>query len=341
MAAAHGAERTRSEPSLEIAIMNSFRISALLGALALGFAAAPASAQIITGPVPYVLDTASDYTHGCYPPCLCPLMFNPNLVGTFTLHFTSADPAGFVHYDVLNVDMFLGTTNPDHITGSGHYRHGGQVAILEEMDLDLSVNGAAPEHFDSGLVAAAAVFPQIDISVSMNGMVCLDTVYHIVAAPGEAGMGFCFGDGSGTACPCGNNGTSGYGCANSINTSGANVLGTGTASLSADDVVLDASGLPNASALFFQGTQRINGGAGVVFGDGLRCAGGTVRRLRTVLASNGEAQVPGPSDPSLSSMGGITAPGTFQYQVWYRNAAAFCTPNTFNLTNGYEIQWTP
>ena len=33
--------------------------------------------------------------------------------------------------------------------------------------------------------------------------------------------------------------------------------------------------------------------------------------------------------------------GTFYYQVWYRNAASFCTAATFNLTNGLEITWLP
>jgi hypothetical protein len=28
-----------------------------------------------------------------------------------------------------------------------------------------------------------------------------------------------------------------------------------------------------------------------------------------------------------------------RYQVWYRNAAAFCTPDTYNLTNGFEVTW--
>jgi hypothetical protein len=32
-------------------------------------------------------------------------------------------------------------------------------------------------------------------------------------------------------------------------------------------------------------------------------------------------------------------PGTRTYQVWYRNAAAFCTISTFNLTNGIELSW--
>ncbi len=33
--------------------------------------------------------------------------------------------------------------------------------------------------------------------------------------------------------------------------------------------------------------------------------------------------------------------GNRTYQTWYRNAAAFCTASTFNLTNGTAIAWTP
>jgi hypothetical protein len=28
-------------------------------------------------------------------------------------------------------------------------------------------------------------------------------------------------------------------------------------------------------------------------------------------------------------------------QVWYRKAAASCTPDPFNLTNGVTVIWTP
>jgi hypothetical protein len=38
--------------------------------------------------------------------------------------------------------------------------------------------------------------------------------------------------------------------------------------------------------------------------------------------------------------GGVAVPGTRYYQTWYRNAAAFCTVATFNLTNGVQIDWT-
>jgi hypothetical protein len=98
--------------------------------------------------------------------------------------------------------------------------------------------------------------------------------------------------------------------------------------------------MPDSSALYFQGTTRTNGGAGAVFGDGLRCAGGTVVRLGTKTNSGGMSQFPAAGDPALSVKGGVTAGDTRTYQVWYRNAAAFCTTSTFNLTNGYEIVWT-
>jgi hypothetical protein len=58
-------------------------------------------------------------------------------------------------------------------------------------------------------------------------------------------------------------------------------------------------------------------------------------------ASGGQAHVPGAGDPPLSVMGNITGPTTLDDQVWYRNAVAFCTPSTFNLTHGLEIVWTP
>jgi hypothetical protein len=79
---------------------------------------------------------------------------------------------------------------------------------------------------------------------------------------------------------------------------------------------------------------------GAVFGDGLRCAGGTAVRLKTTTNVGGGSQYPQAGDPSVSTKGAVTAPGTRTYQVWYRNSAAFCTPSTFNLTNGVEVAWS-
>jgi len=155
-----------------------------------------------------------------------------------------------------------------------------------------------------------------------------------LAAP--APTAYCFGDGTGTPCPCANSGAAGNGCANSVNASGANVAATGSSSLSADTLVLAGTGMPNSSALYFQGTTQISS----AFGDGLRCAGGTVIRLGTKFNAAGASQYPDAGDPTVSVRGLVAAPGTRTYQVWYRNAAAFCAPETFNLTNGLLVTWT-
>jgi hypothetical protein len=150
---------------------------------------------------------------------------------------------------------------------------------------------------------------------------------------------YCSGDGTATACPCGNAGAADNGCASSVSASGANLAGTGATSLSNDSAVLHGTLMPNSSALYYQGTTRTAAGLGTVFGDGLRCASGTIIRLKTKVNSGGASQFPGAGDPSLSVRGGVTVPGTRTYQVWYRNAAAYCGPSTFNLTNGLEVSW--
>jgi uncharacterized membrane protein len=164
----------------------------------------------------------------------------------------------------------------------------------------------------------------------------------VVVYPGALSLGsaFCFGDGTGAACPCANNGSVGHGCASSIVPAGARLAATGIASIANDSVVLAGSDMPNAAALYFQGTTQSGAGAGVAFGDGLRCAAGTIVRLGTKANSGGASRYPTAGDASVSTRGLVTAPGTRTYQVWYRNSAAFCTPATFNLSNGLSITWT-
>jgi len=154
----------------------------------------------------------------------------------------------------------------------------------------------------------------------------------------------CLGDGSVTACPCSNSGILGNGCENSSMTGGARIDASGQANLATDTVTLHVSGTtPNASVLFFQGTALQAGGAGVPFGDGLRCVAGQQIRLAIRTASGGianyGAQVSG--DPLVSVSGGLTGPTTRHYQVWYRDAVTFCTTATFNLSNGLRLTWGP
>jgi choice-of-anchor B domain-containing protein len=148
---------------------------------------------------------------------------------------------------------------------------------------------------------------------------------------------FCAGDGSATPCPCGNAGQAGAGCAHSGGM-GARLAASGAPSVAADTFVLDATLLPgNVPVLFFQGTAAQNGGLGAVFGDGLRCAAGNVVRLASKTASAAAVSHPTTGEPPLSTHAGVGL--TRHYQVWYRNAASFCTSDTFNLSNGVSAVW--
>ncbi len=159
---------------------------------------------------------------------------------------------------------------------------------------------------------------------------------------GASALTFCAGDGSASVCPCGNASPagSGAGCLNSSG-SGGRVSAGGSARLSGDSLTLHGSGMTNSSALYFQGTTQTAGGAGSVFGDGLRCAGGSIARLGAEVNVGGMSQYPTGGDAAISVKGAVGSVGTRTYQVWYRNAAAYCTASTFNLTNGCLVNWVP
>jgi hypothetical protein len=152
----------------------------------------------------------------------------------------------------------------------------------------------------------------------------------------------CAGDGSlATACPCGNTGGPGRGCASSVEPLGAFLDGVGDPA--ADTLALAASGLPSIASpavIFFQGDQVLDDG--VVFGDGVRCADGLLVRLATKPSPSGQAAFPDAGDPLLSLRGGVV-PGSGDlrwYQAYYRNAAAsFCPPATFNVTSALRVLW--
>lgn len=161
----------------------------------------------------------------------------------------------------------------------------------------------------------------------------------------STGTGFCFGDGTqATACPCGNSGAAGRGCANSQVAVGAFLKAMGTTA--PDHVVLSASGmLPTALDIYLQGDAQI---AGAMFGDGVRCAGGHLLRMATKSAVLGASQFPDVGDASITdraaALGRAIPPGAVRYfQTYYRDpSASFCpapSGNTWNVTNGVAITW--
>ncbi len=170
-------------------------------------------------------------------------------------------------------------------------------------------------------------------SVSIQGATMTDVIAHFT--------GYCAGDGGSGACPCGNNGSFGHGCANSVNAAGAFLQASGMNRVSADTLVLHVSGVPAAATCtFFQ--QDFVDFTAVPFGDGLRCGGASIVRLKTKTASAGLADYPVSPEAPLSERGFIPPIGAqVAYQVTYRNAAAFCTPETMNISNGIVSIWSP
>jgi FG-GAP repeat len=164
-----------------------------------------------------------------------------------------------------------------------------------------------------------------------------DVRVYTDATPRPVGSGYCFGDGSGTACPCVNNGAAGGGCANSTG-SGAVLESFGTSSASADDAWFKAHDLPpGVTTLLFTGTQPAGAGSGVPLYDGLRCVGGTLHRLG-VRPALGTGVAYHPS--GLGFIGGWTAGTTAYVQLQYRDGAGPCAHGS-NFSNGLSITFGP
>jgi Tol biopolymer transport system component len=159
---------------------------------------------------------------------------------------------------------------------------------------------------------------------------------------------FCAGDGTASACPCGNSGNAFRGCQNSASSGGAVLAATGVASLGGDTLQLGSyAELPHALSLFIQGNAII---ATEDFGDGLRCIGGSLKRLYTKNASGGVVSAPALGDPSVSArsatLGDPIPLGAMRvYQVYYRDPSpTFCVDpqgSTFNVSNGLQVTWGP
>ena len=161
---------------------------------------------------------------------------------------------------------------------------------------------------------------------------------------------FCFGDGTGSPCPCANNGLPGRGCENHGSaTGGAMLSATGLPLLASDTISLNATG-ENASALtvFWTG-DTLSSPAGVAHGAGLRCVSG-LKRLYNGNASGGTIVRPAMGDASVSArsaaVGAPISPGeTRYYFTIYRDpqAAGPCgnTASTINLSSSVGVQWLP
>ena len=185
-------------------------------------------------------------------------------------------------------------------------------------------------HFESTEVHAFLLFDpttSITFDLSLSGDLVADQVFDITT--------YCYGDGSGTMCPCGNLANPGEGCMNGNGTGGM-LTASGAASVGGGGLTLNAYQLvPSQPGLYFQGNNATGSAAGITFGDGLRCAGGNVVRLQVRIPdANGEAN----TTIALAAKGGVSAGDVRQYQGWYRDNGFSCGAS-FNTTNGYSVLW--
>jgi hypothetical protein len=208
---------------------------------------------------------------------------------------------------------------------------------------NISFNSPTQVTLTVSVAGGAAIGPRSITVTNPDGQTSTSASGVLNVVGGPPGTPFCFGDGTtATPCPCANTGAVGHGCANSSNASGAVLGSSGTAS--PDTVVLGASGeRSTAFTIFLQGD--VNTSSGIVFGDGLGCADGTLVRLYSKNAVGGSVSAPQGAEPSItarsSALGHPIPPGASRYyQTYYRDpVAGFCPPATFNASNAVQIHW--
>ena len=164
--------------------------------------------------------------------------------------------------------------------------------------------------------------------------------YIIEWGDGSTGTAYCFGDGTGTTCPCGNNGVAGAGCANSNGAiSGATLAGAGNASLGNDSFSLDIVGAPPAKpGLILRGAIQLPGN--LVGGDGLLCTSGDTARSHVQITSASGETTYADFNGALFGVSSYGAGMTTNYQFWYRDPVGSICGGAFNFTNAVAVDWT-
>jgi hypothetical protein len=159
------------------------------------------------------------------------------------------------------------------------------------------------------------------------------------------------GSGGVAGCPCSNPPSgSTRGCDNSSATGGASLSASGIAYISIDSLVFTTGGeRSTATSILLQGTTVVT--SGVVYGQGVRCVGGSLKRLFSKTASGGSITAPdfGAGDPTVSARSAakgdvILAGQSRWYLVYYRDPVVLggCpASSTFNATQTGRVEWSP
>ncbi len=266
----------------------------------------------------------------------------------FGRNFVS-DDGRFVGFDTLASNLAPGDTNLFYDVFVRDRQNGTTV----RMSLD---SAGAQANNDCNIVAMSADGRSVLIGSAATNLVSGDTnaavdgFLHDRNATGFTSL--CDpGAGGVHVCPCGNAPSGpGRGCNNSASTGGASLSASGIAYLSTDSLVFTTSGeKPTATSTLWQGPS--SPAAGIVFGQGVRCVNGSLKRLFNKSAVGGSITVPdfAAGDPRISARsaakGAPISPGqTCYYFVSYRDPIVLggCpATSTFNVTQTGRIDWQP
>lgn len=267
------------------------------------------------------------------------------------VHFTGVSVGGAVAYRLgiqQGTDVYGAINDNIFSTSWTSFSHTGLVAsnfvLVAGTGPALPVFGVAGAPMTFGFLSSnsqGGATPITKVSGIDDWSV---TVHTLERCPPTFGGPECFCDGAPNVGPCGNNGATGNGCANSANALGAQLVATGDAKsefgggVGADTVALAATGMPASTvAIFFKGAP---GALPTPFQSGLLCCGGPVKRFGAKTATTGTVTFGFPNASEKVSIAGQSPPGEAAcYQSWYRDAMTPCTGKPSNLTNSYRIHW--
>jgi hypothetical protein len=152
----------------------------------------------------------------------------------------------------------------------------------------------------------------------------------------QNGTPYCFGDGSGTPCPCLNFAFPGEGCANSTSRGTRLYNGGGTSVLLDNAALISIQGPPNKACLYFTGMASL--GNGTPFYDGLLCLTPTKRFTGQNFNPQGVVVRTQP----VAASGNLIVPGsTWNFQLWHRDPQGSPCGQLTNLSNALSITFTP